>query len=317
MEIISGVDNLPGYPEAYVTIGTFDGFHLGHQKVIERLVEKVQNEKVKSVLITFAPHPREIVGNKTSEPIRFINSLEERIQNLASMNLDYLIIQPFNHYLANLEGEIFLEDYLLKNIQIKGFVMGENHTFGKDRKCTAFRLKELGEKKYNFDVEIISRVRDGDFIINSSNIRHLIATGKIELANKYMKKPYHLKGRVISGEKRGRTLQFPTLNILPLSPKKIIPKEGVYCVKVHIIGKSYKGMCNIGYRPTFERNHLTIEVHVIDQKLSNLYGREIDMEFFHYVREEMKFDSVEELKKQLEKDKIYCKNLNLEEKCQH
>lgn len=313
MEIISSLDNLPGNPEAYVTIGTFDGFHLGHQKVISRLVEKAREDQVKSILITFAPHPREIIQNVTLEPICFINSLEERIQNLSATGLDYIIVQPFNQYMANLEGEVFLERYIMRRILVKGFVIGESHTFGKDRKCTAQLLKALGEQKYGFDVEIISRVRDGDFIINSTNIRRLIATGNMESAKKYMNKPFHMKGRVISGEKRGRSLSFPTLNILPSSPKKIIPKEGVYCVKVHIQRKTFKGMCNIGTRPTFEGNHLTIEVHVIDQELDNLYGRELDMEFFHYVRDEMKFNSVDDLKKQLEKDKKYCKELKLED----
>lgn len=313
MEIISSIDNLPGNPQAYMTIGTFDGFHLGHQKVISRLVEKASQDNVKSILLTFAPHPREIVANTSGEPIRFINSLEERIQNLSVTGLDYIVIQPFNQYMANLDGEMFLERYILKRIQVKGFVIGESHSFGKDRLCTASRLKELGQKKYNFHVEIISRVTDGDFIINSTNIRRLIATGDMESVKKYMNKPFHMRGRVISGEKRGRTLNFPTLNVLPSSPKKIIPKEGVYCVKVHVRRKTFKGMCNIGYRPTFEGNHLTIEVHVIDQELNNLYGRELDMTFFHYIREEMKFKSVDELKKQLENDKKYCKELKLED----
>jgi riboflavin kinase / FMN adenylyltransferase len=313
VEIISSIDNLPGNPEAYLTIGTFDGFHLGHQKVISRLVEKAQNEKVKSILITFAPHPREIVTHHSPMPIRFINSLEERIQNLSGTGLDYIVIQPFNQYMANLEGEIFLERYILKRIRVKGFVIGESHTFGKNRTCTAQRLKKLGEEKYHFNVDIISRVTDGKFIINSGNIRRLIATGKMESVRKYMNKPYHMKGRIISGEKRGRTLNFPTLNILPSSPKKIIPKVGVYCVHVHIRRDVFKGMCNIGYRPTFEGNHLTIEVHVIDHELKNLYGRELNMEFFHFVREEKKFHSIDDLKKQLEKDKNYCKELKLED----
>jgi riboflavin kinase/FMN adenylyltransferase len=313
VEIVSSIDNLPGYPEAYITIGTFDGFHLGHQRVVSRLVEKAEQSRKKSILITFAPHPREIIADNTKEPIRFINSLEERIQNLSVTGLDFIIIQPFNQYISNLDGETFLERYILKRINVQGFVIGESHTFGKDRKCTAQRLKELSEKKYDFDVEIISRVTNGDFIINSSNIRRLIATGDMESAKKYMKKPFHMKGRIITGEKRGRTLNFPTLNILPSSPKKIIPKVGVYCVKVHIQRNVYKGMCNIGYRPTFQGNHLTIEVHVVDQKLNNLYGRELSMEFFHFMREEKRFENVDELKKQLEKDKIMCRDLKLED----
>ncbi len=313
MEIISSIDNLPGNPEACVTIGTFDGFHVGHRKVISRLVERASEEKVKSILITFAPHPREIVTHHERAPLRFINSLEERIQNLSGTGLDYIIIQPFNQYMANLEGEIFLERYILKRIKVKSFVIGESHTFGKNRKCTAERLKKIGHEKHHFDVEIISRVKDGNFIINSSNIRRLIATGDMESVRKYMGKPYHMKGRIISGDKRGRKLNFPTLNILPSSPKKIIPKPGVYCVKVHIRRDVGRGMCNIGYRPTFEGNHLTIEVHVINRELRNLYGRELDMEFFHFVRNEIKFHSVDELKKQLEKDKKYCKELKLED----
>ena len=313
MEIISSIDNLPGNPEAYITIGTFDGFHLGHQKVISRLVEKAGETGSKSILITFAPHPREIIADKKKEPIRFINSLEERIQNLSVTGLDFIIIQPFNQYISNLEGVAFLERYILRKINVLGFVIGESHTFGKDRKCTARKLKELGEKNYHFDVEIISRVTNGDFIINSSNIRRLIATGDMGSVKKYMNKPFHMKGRIITGEKRGRTLNFPTLNILPSSPKKIIPKVGVYCVKVHIQRNVYKGMCNIGYRPTFQGNHLTIEVHVIDQNLNNLYGRELDMEFFHFMREEIQFERVDDLKKQLEKDKIMCRDLRLEE----
>lgn len=316
MDVISGIENIPDRPAAVVTMGTFDGFHKGHQHVVEQLVQRAKAESVKSILITFVPHPREVLTDMKRNPIQFITTLEERIKFLSQTEIDYIIIHPFTHLIADLEAKTFLQDYILKYIDVKGFLMGYSHNFGKDRKGNPEYLKHLGDTKFNFFTEIIGEVKNEEFTINSTNIRRLIAAGDMTTVNHYLGRPYHLKGKTINGESRGKHLGFPTLNILPSSPKKIIPSVGVYCVNVFIQRKSYRGMCNVGYRPTFNGQFLTIEVHVIDAELRTLYNHEIDVDFLCRIRNEEKFESGEKLIEQLVADKETCKRKNnfLEEK---
>jgi riboflavin kinase / FMN adenylyltransferase len=309
MDVISSIENIPDRPSALVTMGTFDGFHLGHQKVVNHLVEKAKSLGLKSILVTYAPHPREVISEMNRNPITFISTLEERIKLLSESGLDYIVVHPFTKALASVEPDIFIRNTIMKFIDVKGFIIGYSHSFGKMRKGTPQFLKELGESELDFFTEIIKEVRNEDFTINSTNIRRLIGAGDMETVTHYLGRPYHLKGKVINGEKRGKELGFPTLNILPSSPKKIIPHVGVYCVNVYIQRRNYRGMCNVGYRPTFDGHYLTIEVHVLDAELKKLYEHEIDVDFIRRIRDEIRFNSKEELIQQLEKDKVNCKKM--------
>ena len=314
MEIISSIKNIPNIPKAVVTMGTFDGVHLGHQEIIKKLISKAEKYKSKSVLITYVPHPREVITEINRNPIQFINTLQERIKLISEEGLDYLIVQPFNKDMLKLEPQRFVENYLLKYMKIVGFVVGYSHSFGRNREGTPDFLKKLGETKHSYFTEIVGEIRDKDFIINSTNIRRLLAAGEIELANQYLGRPFHIRGTIVKGDSRGSKLGFPTLNILPLSPKKLIPHIGVYCVSVHFRRQNYHGMCNIGYRPTFNGKFLTIEIHLLDVNVRANAGNEIDFYIHRKLRDEIHFESVDKLIAQLEKDKEKCnKNFELED----
>ncbi len=293
-------------PETVVTMGTFDGVHIGHQEIIRILNEKAREKGLKSVLITYVPHPREVILEMDRNPIQFITTLQERIKLLSSLGLDYLVVHPFNKDLLKLEPKRFLENYLLKFMKVKGFVVGYSHSFGRDRKGTPEFLKKMGEEKYGYFTEIVPAINDRNTVINSTNIRRLLAAGEIDLANQYLGRPFHIKGTLVAGDNRGRRLGFPTLNVLPLSPKKIIPHIGVYCVSVYFRRRTYKGMCNIGYRPTFDGKFMTIEIHLLDTVVKARPGNEIDFSIHRRLRDEIRFDSAADLVEQLNKDKINC-----------
>jgi len=307
MEIISSIKNISNSPRTVVTMGTFDGVHIGHQAIIRRLKERAAEEDAKSMIITYVPHPREIIHDMSRNPIQFLTTLQERIKLIAEQKPDYLIVHPFNKDLLRVDAERYIENYLLKYMKVQGFVVGYSHSFGRDRQGTPEFLKKLGDEKYGYFTEIVPRISNGEFIINSTNIRRLIATGDIDTANRYLGRPFHIRGTVVSGDNRGSKIGFPTVNILPLSPKKILPHIGVYCVSVLFRRKLYRGMCNIGYRPTFDGKFLTIEIHIPDHIVRARPGNEIEFRILHRIRDEKRFDSVDALIAQLEKDKLKCK----------
>lgn len=314
MEIISGIKNIPNSPSTVVTMGTFDGVHLGHQEIIAECVKKAKENDAKSVLITYVPHPREVISEPNRNPILFINTLQERLKLISDMGLDYIVVQPFNKEMLKLDPERFIKNFILKFMKVKGFVVGYSHSFGKERKGSPEYLKELGETKYNFFTNIVPEIKENDTGINSTNIRRLLAAGDIENANRYLGRPFHIKGAVVRGDNRGSKLGFPTINVLPISPKKIIPHIGVYCVTVYFKRKKYRGMCNIGYRPTFDGEFLTIEIHLLNVDVRAKSGNEIYFKIHRRLRDEIRFNSKEELIAQLNKDKIKCnENFGLED----
>lgn len=314
MEIISGIKNIPNKPECVVTMGTFDGVHTGHRQILEQLINTAEKHNVRSVLITYVPHPREVISEISRNPIQFINTLQERIKLISDLGLDFIVVQPFNRDMLKLEPDYFIESYLLRYLRVKAFVVGYSHSFGRERKGTPRYLKELGDTKFGYFTHIVDEIRDGDFVINSTNIRRLLAAGDIEKANRYLGRPFHIKGTVVRGDSRGGKLGFPTINILPLSPKKMIPHIGVYCVSVYFRRKHYRGMCNIGYRPTFDGKYLTIEIHLLDADVRARAGNEIDFSIHRRLRDEIRFDSAEDLIAQLKNDKKQCsENFELED----
>lgn len=290
-----------------VTTGSFDGVHLGHLKIIHRLKEIAFQTNGESVVFTFSPHPRLILfpgeGN-----LRLLTTLEEKIDLLEKTGVEHLIIYPFTREFSQLSYIEFVRDVLVHELRTKTLVVGYDHKFGKNREGNFKVLQDLSSA-YHFSVEKLDVLLMDDINVSSTKIRHALQTGNIEKANQYLGYSFRLHGTVIEGQKLGRRIQFPTANIQSSDPNKIIPAFGVYAVFVHVKGKRFRGMMNIGTRPTISNaDHRSIEVHIIDFE-GDLYNKPIEIEFIKKIREEQKFGSVEELKSQLEKDKQTVMNL--------
>lgn len=284
-----------------VTVGTFDGVHEGHRALMETVVEKAKKRKARSVVITFDPHPRSIIQSK-GKSIRLLTSLQERAEILEVMGIDVLCVIPFTRDFSLLSSEEFVKDIINKNIGIGEFVIGYDHHFGKDRSGTIETLENLGPE-LDFNVYVVSKKEMGERTISSTAIRkELQENGNIESATKLLGRPYLLNGVVIHGDERGRELGFPTANLKPEHPDKIIPKNGIYAVKVRVDDGWYSGMMNIGIRPTFNGEAKSLEVNIFEFD-QMIYGKTIQVRFLGRIRDEKKFKGIEELKSQLKLDK--------------
>ena len=283
-----------------LTIGTFDGVHIGHQKIIERLNQIKNKEKDCSAILTFFPHPRKILNQ--GNDIKWLNTMDEKIQLLDKFGLDHLIIEPFTKGFSELTAIDFVQKILVDQLYIKSLVIGYDHQFGKDRKGNFEQLKEYG-KIYNFDVEKITAQEIEDVSVSSTKIRIAIEKGYIKKANKYLGYNYLLSGKIVKGQGLGRKLNFPTLNLHIQEDYKLIPKTGVYIVKTSIDQKIFFGIMNIGFRPTVNGKNKTIEVHLLDFA-GDLYGENMQIEVLKRLREEQKFSGLEELILQIKKDEL-------------
>ncbi|RCK76552.1 MAG: Riboflavin kinase [Ignavibacteriae bacterium] len=302
MQLIKNGSEINFDKNTIITIGTFDGVHIGHQKILNQLIEDSRNKKYRSVLITFDPHPREIVGRG---PTKLLTTLEERIEILSTFDLDYVYIINFTYEFSRLHYYDFYREYIHDKIGVKEVIVGYDHMFGRDREATFEQLKELANK-FDFKVKRIKPVSVDGQIVSSSKIREIIFRGDVCLAEKYLGRFYSVKGLVVEGDGRGKLLGFPTANIQPLSDKKLIPAEGVYFVKIKLQNKFYYGMLNIGVRPTFEiERKKVIEVNIFNFE-GEIYSNEVDLYFLRRLRSEIKFNSKEELIEQLKKDKLQC-----------
>jgi len=283
-----------------LTIGTFDGVHIGHKKIIEKLTERAKKEDLESVILTFFPHPRMIL-QKDSD-IKLLNTIDEKIELLEKSGLNSLIIHPFDKTFSELSAEEFVTQILIEKLHLKKIVIGYDHRFGKNRTAGINELVVFGEK-YGFEVEQISVQEIDEISVSSTKIRKALDNGEIALANSYLGYNYFFNGTVVEGKKLGRTIGFPTANLKISEDYKLIPKTGVYVVNVNINGNDNKmGMMNIGTNPTVNGNHQTIEVNILDFN-EDIYGKNIRISFLEKIRDEQKFASVAELKNQLEKDK--------------
>lgn len=286
------------------TIGTFDGVHLGHQKILKSLISHSKKQNLSSVLITFDPHPRKVIDPKSK--IELINTIEEKIDILKILGLDYLIIQEFTESFSNIDAEKFVE-ILVNELNIKKLIVGYDHRFGKDRSADINDLKVYG-KKYGFEIIEISAFDIEKIHISSTKIRNSILNGNIEICKKFTGFNFKITGNVIRGMSRGNKIGFPTANIQIIDKNKIIPKNGVYLVCSRIDDKLFYGMMNIGYNPTFGNKKKSIEVNFFDYD-SNLYEKILDIEFLEYIREEIEFKSIDDLIKKLNQDREYCLKL--------
>lgn len=298
MRVVKDLSSISFSKKTIVTIGTFDGVHLGHQKIINRLVS---DHNFESVIITFAQHPRTVLD--TTSSVKLLNTTEEKIKLLESKEVQNLVILEFDKNISELSGEEFVKTILVDKLNIGKIIIGYDHKFGKNRMSDIHDLTNFGHK-YHFDVEQISAEELNEITISSTKIRNAIFTSEIELANQYLGYPYHFSGKVVKGKQLGRTINFPTANISIENPLKIVPKNGVYVVEIEINKEIFKGMMNIGNRPTVDGNSTTIEVNIFDFE-NEIYNQDVTIYVHRYIREEQKFSSVEDLKNQLQLDKNF------------
>lgn len=304
MKIYHQLSDFKKLDNAIVTIGTFDGVHFGHQKIIKRLCELAKASGGESVLLTFFPHPRMIIDPE-NQALKMINTIEEKAQILASLGVDHLIITPFTRDFSNLSANDYIKNILVDTIGTKKIIIGYDHRFGKDRLGNISTLAE-NASTYGYQVEEIPEQDINDVAVSSTKIRKALLEGDVALANNYLGYAFSIYGPVIKGDKIGRTIGFPTANIFVPETYKLIPGDGIYAVTVEMgeekNPENYRGMAYIGQRPTINGMTRNIEVNIFDFD-REIYGQNIKMNFLAFLREDVKFTGLEALTKQLQKDK--------------
>ncbi len=282
-----------------VTIGTFDGVHIGHKAIIEKLKTKAKELNCESVIITFSPHPRTVVNK--GDGVFLLTTLEEKKELIKNLNVDKLYIINFTKEFSKKTYQEFLTETIIKKNKAKHIIIGYDHKFGKDRAGDKTNLMELA-KENHIDITIVNPQKVNGLVVSSTKIRNALLNGDLELAKILLGRNYKIEGTVVEGSKRGRTLGFPTANIELSEPKKLLPQNGVYLVKVFVNNQNYFGVLNIGLRPTFNNRVEPIaEVYILEFN-KNIYGKEISVEFVKRLREEIKFNSKDELIVQIKKD---------------
>jgi riboflavin kinase/FMN adenylyltransferase len=300
MRIYNNIDEFVPVKNAIVTIGTFDGVHLGHREIIEGIRELAKASGGETVILTFFPHPRMII-HPEDQNLKMINTMAEKAELLEQLGVDHLIITPFSRDFSNQTAEEYIRDILVKKIGIKKIVIGYDHRFGKDRQGGLAELQQLAPV-YGFEVIEIPEQDIHDVAVSSTRIRQALLNDEIELANEFLGYPFFITGKVKRGDQIGRTIGYPTANILIEETYKLIPADGIFAVMVELSGQKYKGMGYIGQRPTINGMTRNIEVNIFDFD-QDIYTQPIRMEFLHFVRGDIKFTSLDDLKLQLEKDK--------------
>ncbi len=306
MKVYNSISDFSEVKNPIVTIGTFDGVHVGHQKIIKRMRAVADEIGGETVLVTFFPHPR-LVIHPDSKNLKFINTQKRKIQLLEKAGVDHLIVIPFTREFSKLTSNQFIKDYIVDKVKVKKLIIGYDHHFGKNRIGDFSILYDLG-KEYNFEVERICAQDVENIAVSSTKIRKALNEGKVSLANQLLGYEYSITGTVVVGKKIGRTINFPTANIEIDDVYKLITANGVYASRIEYQGKIYGGMSNIGVRPTVNNSDLTIEVHIFDFD-EDIYGETITIFFVDRIRDEVKFDDLADLKAQLVKDKETVKKL--------
>ncbi|MDP9047270.1 MAG: bifunctional riboflavin kinase/FAD synthetase [Bacteroidota bacterium] len=301
MKIYHNIDEFTPLRNAIVTIGTFDGVHIGHRKIISGIKDLAESTGGETVLLTFFPHPRMIL-HPEDESIKLINTINEKAALLEQLGIDHLIITPFSRDFSNQSAEEYIRDILVNKIGTKRIVIGYDHRFGKDREGDFDTLLRLGPV-YEFEVVEIPEQDINDVAISSTRVRNALLQGNIELANTFLGYHFFVTGTVGRGDQVGRQIGYPTANIMIDEPYKLIPADGIYAVKVKTNEGAYKGMGYIGARPTLNGITRSIEVNIFDFN-RDIYGSQITMEFHNFVRHDIKFTTLGYLKGQLAKDKV-------------
>lgn len=306
MNVYYGIQEFKKLENAVVTSGTFDGVHLGHQKILKRLNEVAELTNGESVVITFYPHPRSVIS-PDNQIVKLLSTLDEKIELLEKSGVNHLLIVPFTREFSELSSEEFIQKILIDTIGTKTLVIGYDHRFGKNREG-GFDYLKLNKEKYGFGIEEISRQDIENVGVSSSKIRKALQEGDVPSADHFLGRNYSLSGVIVKGKQLGRTIGFPTANIQVREIAKLIPLDGVYAVKVYYKDEAFGGMLNIGNRPTVDGTFQTVEVNIFDFD-QEIYGEKLTVEFLQKIRNERKFNGLDELKAQIAKDKITCEGI--------
>ncbi|EJG01577.1 bifunctional riboflavin kinase/FAD synthetase [Flavobacterium sp. F52] len=300
MKLFHSINDFQSTKKTILTLGTFDGVHIGHKKILERITQNTENGKYESLVLTFFPHPRMVLQEKSE--IRLLNTIDEKIKLLEATGIENLVVHPFNESFSRLTAEEFVRTILIEKFQIQKIIIGHDHRFGRNRTANIDDLIAFGIE-YGFEVEQISAEEIQDVSVSSTKIRKALNEGNMALANEYLGYSYFLNGTIVKGKQLGRTIGFPTANIHIEEDYKLIPKIGVYVVRTVVNNETVFGMMNIGFNPTVNGEKQTIEVHLFNFD-KDIYDQNIEVSLLHYIREEQKFSSVDALKAQLDQDKI-------------
>lgn len=298
MKIFHSITDFKSTKKTVLTLGTFDGVHIGHKKILEKLTQKTIGD-TESVVLTFFPHPRMVLEGKSD--VKLLNTISEKIALLKNIGIENLVIHPFDEKFSQMSAQEFMKTVLVNQFHLQKIIIGHDHRFGKNRTANIDDLIAFG-KQYDFEVEQISVQEIEAVSVSSTKIRKALLRGNMELANNYLGYNYFLSGLIVKGKQLGRTIGFPTANLKIQEDYKLIPRNGAYIVKSTINQKIVFGIMNIGFNPTLEGDNLSIEIHYFDFD-ADLYGQNIAVSILQFLREEQKFDSLDLLKKQLEKDK--------------
>lgn len=291
--------------DSVVTIGTFDGVHIGHQKIIKKLVKIAKKKELQAIVLTFFPHPRMVLQKDAN--IKMINTIDEKSDQLANHGIDYLVVKEFTQDFSRLTAQEFVRDVLVDKLHVKHIIIGYDHHFGRNRTANIDDLKAFG-KIYGFEVTEISAQEIDEVAVSSTKIRNALLEGDIKTANTFLGYPFSFNGTIVKGKGLGKQIDFPTANIQIDEDYKLIPKDGAYVVRTEYEGEIYYGMMNIGTNPTVGGQSQTIEMHLFDFD-KDIYGQKFSVEIIERLRDEQKFESVAHLKAQLFKDKENALNI--------
>ena len=300
MKVFSSIYDFSSDKKSIITIGTFDGVHLGHRLIFSRLNEIAKKKNKDSTLLTFSPHPRHVLY-PDDQDMKLLNTLDEKKTLLEELGIDNLIVHKFTKKFSRIKSSNFIRDILVEKLKVHTLIIGYNHHFGRNREGSFDELISLA-KLYDFNIEIITPQNYEDVAVSSTKIRQLIKKGDIEKANNYLGQAYFINGEVITGNRIGNSLGFPTANILIKNRWKLLPIDGVYAVKVKLGRNLFNGMMNIGKNPTVDGENKSLEVNIFNFS-SDIYGKKVKINFVKRVRDEKKFKSIHALQRQLEIDK--------------
>ena len=306
MKVYKSIEKFSSSLRSIVTIGTFDGIHIGHRYILKNLMEISKKNNEESIVITFNPHPRYVL-QKENQELKLINTTKEKEQLLEEIGIAHFIIHPFTKQFSRTKSENFIRDFLVNKLNVSHLILGHDHHFGRNREGSFDDLKRLSDL-YDFRITQISAKKVDSTIVSSTKIRNKIKSGDIKIVNKYLGYTFFFSGLVIKGLSIGKKIDFPTANLSLEDDNKIIPKDGVYAVKVKYIDVNYIGMMNIGFKPTLMQKNRSIEVNIFDFDL-DIYGKYITVNVISKIRDERKFKNLDELKKQLIKDKRKVKTV--------
>ena len=305
MQVFENILEYKPSRKSIVTIGTFDGVHIGHRKIITDMVAKGKKENLLPILLTFFPHPRMVLQKDSN--IKMIDTINEKKKIFKKLGVEVLIIQPFTKDFSRMSAIKFTRDILVNSLKVSKLMIGYDHRFGRNREATVKTLKSFG-LDYNFKVDEIPAQDIESISVSSTKVRKAIRSGDFKLVNKFLSRPFNLSGKIIKGDELGRKIGYPTANLKIFEKYKLKPQNGVYLTRTKLNKQTYFGMMNIGIRPTISAKNNQIETHLFNFN-GNLYGHEMTLEILEKIRVEKKFESIEKLKIQLDIDKKHCQKL--------